>query len=258
MPRPGSCRSCGAREPEGRRDTLGTREPRVFSRSEVLAHARDASAILACMADWVDSSFLAACPRLRIISAALKGFDNFDAAACEQRGVRLAIVPDLLTEPAADLAVALTLDLTRRVSEADRDLRANGFSGWRSGSSADRLWLPHRLLRRPTHDVRDSAHSAPADAQHAPPAQRRPIWRLCSRRVRNGGLGACRSAAGDTTSAAQTSPDGIDSASWVSRGHGAPRHRAHGGQADPAGSLREPSRNPTRVCGFVRRHARVA
>lgn len=163
MPRPGSCRSSGTtRIAPGPLDyrydvaptnqkvvvthwvaddvldylrefsrPIAPREPTVFSRSEVLAHARDASAILACMADWVDGSFVAACPRLRIISAALKGFDNFDAAACEQHGVWLTIVPDLLTEPTADLAVALTLDVTRRVSEADRDLRVNGFSGWR-------------------------------------------------------------------------------------------------------------------------------
>ncbi|WP_293051958.1 NAD(P)-dependent oxidoreductase [Mycobacterium sp.] len=110
---------------------VAPREPRVFSRSEVLAHAHDASAILACMADRVDESFLGACPRLRIISAALKGFDNFDAAACRNHGVWLTIVPDLLTEPTADLAIALTLDITRRISEADRDLRLNGFPGWR-------------------------------------------------------------------------------------------------------------------------------
>jgi phosphonate dehydrogenase len=106
-------------------------ERTVFSQSEVGAHALDATAILACMADRVDELFLAACPRLRVISAALKGFDNFDAAACERRGVWLTIVPDLLTEPTADLAIALTLDVTRRVTEADRQLRANGFAGWR-------------------------------------------------------------------------------------------------------------------------------
>lgn len=106
-------------------------EPTVFSRSEVLAHAGDASAILACMADWVDDSFLAACPRLQVISGALKGFDNFDAMACERRGVWLTVVPDLLTEPTADLAIGLTLDLTRRITEADGHLRTNGFSGWR-------------------------------------------------------------------------------------------------------------------------------
>ncbi|MGH3560725.1 MAG: NAD(P)-dependent oxidoreductase, partial [Mycobacterium sp.] len=85
----------------------------------------------ACMADKVDGAFLTACPRLQVISAALKGFDNFDTAACERHGVWLTIVPDLLTEPTADLAIALTLDVTRRVSEADRHLRAHRYLGWR-------------------------------------------------------------------------------------------------------------------------------
>ncbi len=106
-------------------------EQTVFSRSDVLAHARDAAAILACMADRVDESFLAGCPRLRVIGAALKGFDNFDAEACERRGVWLTIVPDLLIEPTADLTIALMLDVARRVTEADRQVRASGFAGWR-------------------------------------------------------------------------------------------------------------------------------
>lgn len=106
-------------------------ERTVFSPGEVLAHARDASGILACMADQVDEAFLGRCPRLKVIGAALKGYDNFDADACARHGVWLTTVPDLLTEPTADLAVALTLDLTRRVTEADRHLREQGFGGWR-------------------------------------------------------------------------------------------------------------------------------
>ncbi|GAA4670153.1 phosphonate dehydrogenase [Amycolatopsis dongchuanensis] len=112
-------------------EPVAPEERTVLSRAEVLAQARDASAVLACMADRVDEEFLAACPRLRVISAALKGFDNFDADACAHHGVWLTIVPDLLTEPTADLAVALTLDVTRRVTEADRHVRAHGFAGWR-------------------------------------------------------------------------------------------------------------------------------
>jgi phosphonate dehydrogenase len=107
-------------------------EQTVFSRRDVLAHARDAAAILACMADRVDESFLAGCPRLRVIGAALKGFDNCSRQpACERRGVWLTIVPDLLIDPAADLTIALMLDVTRRVTEADRQVRASGFAGWR-------------------------------------------------------------------------------------------------------------------------------
>jgi phosphonate dehydrogenase len=79
----------------------------------------------------VDDSFLAGCPRLRVISATLKGYDNFDADACTRRGVWLTILPDLLTVPTAELAVALILGLTRQLGPADRYVRSGQFTGWR-------------------------------------------------------------------------------------------------------------------------------
>ncbi len=45
------------------------------------SHARDADALMVFMPDSIDDDFLAACPRLKIVAAALKGFDNFDVEA---------------------------------------------------------------------------------------------------------------------------------------------------------------------------------
>lgn len=83
------------------------------------------------MADQVDEAFLVGCPRLRVISATLKGYDNFDASACARRGVWLTILPDLLTAPTAELAVGLIIGVMRRVAEADREMRQGAFAGWR-------------------------------------------------------------------------------------------------------------------------------
>ena len=55
--------------------------------SEVLARCRDAAGVIGFMPDRVDDAFLAACPTLRIVACALKGFDNFDIEACTRRGV---------------------------------------------------------------------------------------------------------------------------------------------------------------------------
>jgi phosphonate dehydrogenase len=107
---------------------------------ELLGHARDAHALLAFMTDAVDDAFLARCPALRVIACALKGADNFDAAACTRRGVWLTIVPDLLTGPTAELAVGLAIGLARHVLAADRTARAGAFPGWRPclyGTSLD-------------------------------------------------------------------------------------------------------------------------
>lgn len=93
-------------------------------------HLAGAEAAMAFMPDRVDAAWLDAAPRLRVLACALKGYDNIDVAACRARGVAVSIVPDLLTAPTAELAVALLLGLARRLREGDAAVRA-GFAGWR-------------------------------------------------------------------------------------------------------------------------------
>jgi phosphonate dehydrogenase len=106
-----------------------TRE--TLPRAELLARCRDADALIVFMPDTIDDAFLAACPNLRIVSAALKGFDNFDVEACTRRDVWFTIVPELLTEPTAELALGLLLAITRFLLAGDRAVRSGGFAGWR-------------------------------------------------------------------------------------------------------------------------------
>ena len=87
--------------------------------------------MIAFMPDRVDAAFLAACPKLRVIAAALKGADNFDLEACTRRGVWLAVVPERLAQPTAELALALLLALTRRLRAGDDHVRSGAFQGWR-------------------------------------------------------------------------------------------------------------------------------
>ena len=93
----------------------------TFSREELLER----------MKDGVDEAFLQACPKLKVIGAALKGYDNFDVAACTRHKVWLTIAPDLLTVPTAELAVGLMLAITRNMLEGDRHVRSGQFAGWR-------------------------------------------------------------------------------------------------------------------------------
>ena len=97
----------------------------------LLERAKDADALMAFMPDCIDEAFLKACPRLKIIAAALKGFDNFDVDACTRHGVWLTIAPDLLTIPTAELTVGLVLGITRNMLEGDRHIRSGQFAGWR-------------------------------------------------------------------------------------------------------------------------------
>ncbi len=109
--------------PNDTRDTL--------PREEIIRRCQGAQGLLVFMPDTIDDSFLDACPDLRVIGAALKGYDNFDIAACNCRGIWFTIVPDLLSEPTAELALALLLGLARNLLPGDRFVRSGQFAGWR-------------------------------------------------------------------------------------------------------------------------------
>ena len=95
------------------------------------APVTDADALMVFMPDSLDEAFLRECPNLRIVAAALKGCDNFDVDACTRLGIWFTIVPDLLTEPTAELALALMLGLARNVLPGDLLIRSGNFRGWR-------------------------------------------------------------------------------------------------------------------------------
>lgn len=99
--------------------------------AELRRRCADAEGMLAFMTDRVDAAFLAACPKLRAVACALKGWDSFDRDACTAAGVWLTIVPDLLTAPTAELAIGLVLALGRNILAGDRQVRGNAFRGRR-------------------------------------------------------------------------------------------------------------------------------
>ena len=105
--------------------------PEPWPDAELRAHAALADALMVFMPDHIDEAFLAGCPRLKVIAAALKGYDNFDVEACTRRSIWFTIVPDRLTEPTAELALALMLALARNVLPGDRLIRSGQFRGWR-------------------------------------------------------------------------------------------------------------------------------
>ena len=81
--------------------------------------------ILVVLTRRVDAAFLdGAGPQLRIVANYGVGVDNIDLEAARERGVLVANTPDVLTETTAELAIALTLALLRRVAEGDRFVRA--------------------------------------------------------------------------------------------------------------------------------------
>ncbi len=98
-----------------------------WPRSELMHRARNARAILAFSHEHVDEEFLEACPDLRIIAYAQKGYGNLDLADCARRRVWVAVVPDLLIKPTADLAVAMMTALVRNSFPANHAVESKDF-----------------------------------------------------------------------------------------------------------------------------------
>jgi phosphonate dehydrogenase len=103
---------------------------RQLGKEELMEKAREAAGLMVFMPDSLDDALLAGCPRLRIVAGALKGYDNFDVQACTRRGIWFSNVPDLLTEPTAELVIGLIIGLGRNVLEGDRYIRSGAFRGW--------------------------------------------------------------------------------------------------------------------------------
>ena len=86
---------------------------------------------LICMFnDRIDAAAIAAGDALQVIATVAVGFDNIDASAAASRGIVLTHTPDILTGATTELTWALILSVTRRIAEADRLVRAGGWSGW--------------------------------------------------------------------------------------------------------------------------------
>ena len=101
-----------------------------LSPQELRAALTHAHAAMVFMPDRVDTAFLAAAPQLAIVAAALKGHDNIDIEACTARGVWVSFVPDLLTNPTAELTIGLMIALARHIRAADAFVRSGPYAGW--------------------------------------------------------------------------------------------------------------------------------
>jgi phosphonate dehydrogenase len=104
---------------------------KLLPQKKILELCSDAQAVMVFMPDKIDDSFLSKCSELKIVSAALKGYDNFDVQACSSRGIWFSIVPDLLTDPTAELAIGLLINIARNMNIGNQIVKSGQFNGWR-------------------------------------------------------------------------------------------------------------------------------
>ncbi|KAL0393448.1 UNVERIFIED_CONTAM: Glyoxylate/hydroxypyruvate reductase HPR3 [Sesamum latifolium] len=66
-------------------------------------------------------------PSVEYVLGTSAGINNFDLAACRRRGIRVTSSGDAYSDDVADYAVGLAIDVLRRVSAADRFVRAGSW-----------------------------------------------------------------------------------------------------------------------------------
>lgn len=88
---------------------------------------RDAVGLIAGT-EKITAELLQKAPKLKVISRYGVGIDNIDLVAAKNLGIIVRSTPESPSQAVAELALALMLNLYRRVNEADRNLRSNNWS----------------------------------------------------------------------------------------------------------------------------------
>jgi glyoxylate reductase len=102
-----------------------------FTHDELVGMAPEADAIVCLLTNRIDAAVLAAgAPRLKVVANVAVGYDNIDVDAATRLGIVVCNTPGVLDETTADLAFALILAASRRLSNAEADLRAGRWPGW--------------------------------------------------------------------------------------------------------------------------------
>ena len=90
---------------------------------ELRAALADRDALLCVLTDQIDDGVMERAQGLRVISSISVGVDHIDLDAATKRGIIVTNTPGVLVETTAELAIALLLAVSRRVVEADADVR---------------------------------------------------------------------------------------------------------------------------------------
>jgi D-3-phosphoglycerate dehydrogenase / 2-oxoglutarate reductase len=85
---------------------------------------KDMDAVIVRSTTTIDRAALAITDRLKVIGRAGVGVDNIDMNAATEKGIAVFNAPSGNTIAAAELTMALMLSLVRRISAADRSMRA--------------------------------------------------------------------------------------------------------------------------------------
>ncbi len=102
-----------------------------FSRDELVAALAEAEVLVPTVTDRLDKELIAAAgPQLKLIASFGTGVDHIDLATAQARDVIVTNTPGVLTDDTADMAMALILDVARRINAGEALARSGTWQGW--------------------------------------------------------------------------------------------------------------------------------
>ena len=106
-------------------------EETPISRDELLKRVSGANVIVSLLTEKIDEEVLASAGNdLKAVCNVAVGYNNIDVAACKSKNVLVTNTPGVLTDATADIAMALILMTTRRLSEGERVIRNQDPWAW--------------------------------------------------------------------------------------------------------------------------------
>jgi D-3-phosphoglycerate dehydrogenase len=109
---------------------------RKMKPEEVEEYARDVDGIIAGTEDL--TPLIQKNSNLKMIARVGIGLDSVPLKLCKEKGITITYTPDAVTMAVAELTIGLMIDITRKVNQADREIRRaawSRFSGKRLGES---------------------------------------------------------------------------------------------------------------------------
>lgn len=104
---------------------------RALSGAELVQAMGEFDVLCPTVSDRIDAEVIGGGDRVRLIANYGVGFDHIDLAAAKAKGIAVTNTPGVLTDATADIAMTLLLMAARRAGQAERELRAGRWRGWR-------------------------------------------------------------------------------------------------------------------------------
>lgn len=106
-------------------------DDRPMDAAALRAAFEQSDAVLPTVSDRIGADLFRPPIRARLIANFGVGTDHIDLDAAAEAGLVVTNTPGVLTDCTADLTMALMLAVMRRLGEAERELRAGTWTGWR-------------------------------------------------------------------------------------------------------------------------------